>query len=244
MICTECGKEIRPVVAVDIDGTLGRYHEHFVWFAEQYMGQKLPHDFAGDGEFSDHLGLDKDLYRDIKLAYRQGGMKRSMPMFSGAHRFMLDLHLRDIEVWIATTRPWMRLDNIDPDTQEWLTRHHVPYDYMIYGHDKYDQLVKRVGVSRIIGVVDDLFEQCEQAALATGVPGVAMQPARDHNIRRRYEPAFPNFVAAFNRVIHAEERWRNTYEELDHRDDGRFDRPPPLGEDEEEEGRHVHRDDA
>ena len=85
------------------------------------------------------------------------------------------------EVWIATSRPWMRLDNIDPDTRHWLQRNSIPWDYMIYGDDKYHQLVDRVDRTRIVGVVDDLKDQCEEAAKATDDALVVFQPARTWN---------------------------------------------------------------
>ena len=38
MKCTECGRELRPVVAIDIDGTLGDFHGHFIKFIVDYLG--------------------------------------------------------------------------------------------------------------------------------------------------------------------------------------------------------------
>ena len=32
----------KPIVALDIDGTLGDYHAHFLWFAERYFGWSFP----------------------------------------------------------------------------------------------------------------------------------------------------------------------------------------------------------
>ena len=151
---------LAPVVAIDIDGTIGDYYEHFRWFAELYLQRKLEirWDFTDTMEFSDALGLTKEVYRDIKLAYRQGGMKRCLPVFEGTKEMVASLRGNNIQVWICTTRPWQRLDNIDPDTQFWIQHNVGRVDGVIYGEDKYLDLVDIVGKGRIVGVVDDLPE--------------------------------------------------------------------------------------
>lgn len=72
-----------PVVALDIDGTLGDYHGHFIRFAEQYIGRKLPdpYEITNGIPLHKYLHISKATYRQVKLAYRQGGMKRSMPVY-------------------------------------------------------------------------------------------------------------------------------------------------------------------
>lgn len=163
MKCTRCNHVVRPAVAIDIDGTLADYHSHFHQFAEAYVGRTLPFDYKGDREYSEFLKINKRDYRDIKLAFRQGSMKRSMPAFPDATSFMEMLQAMDVEVWIATTRPYLRLDMIDPDTRFWLERNKIAYDGLIYGEEKYHKFAAIVGVDRIIGVVDDLPEMIDVA---------------------------------------------------------------------------------
>ena len=152
-----------PVIACDLDGTLGAYHEHFVRFLREIY---FPYSFNNNksvpdrpwwkneynGEFSDALGLDKRTYRDAKLAFRQGGMKRCMPQLGKTDTKDIIQSIRDggVQVWIATTRPWMRLDNVDPDTQFWLDHNVGRVDGVIYGEDKYADLVDIVGHDRIL----------------------------------------------------------------------------------------------
>lgn len=192
MKCSVCSRIVKPIVAVDIDGTLGNYYTQFVQFASWYTGVILPYDYSGEVEFSEHLGLEKALYRDIKLAYRQGSMKRSMQVYDGAQDFMQNVHDMGCEIWIATTRPWLRLDNVDPDTRHWLDRMEIEYDFMIYGDDKYEVLAQRVDPKRVIAVVDDLLEQCEEAAHIFGISKV-WQPARHHNLRSQFSRRFDTF---------------------------------------------------
>lgn len=155
----------RLVVGLDIDGTLGDYHSHFLRFAEGYIGKSMPDPAAlnpGVPLYS-HMRVSKATYRAAKLAYRQGGLKRSMPVYEGARDLTVSLRKAGAEVWIATTRPYLRLDNIDPDTREWLRRNGIQFDGVIWGEHKYRTLRKTVGAERIVCALDDLPPLCEQA---------------------------------------------------------------------------------
>lgn len=170
MKCTDCTNYLRPIVSVDIDGTLADYHSHFQWFAEMFTGRFLATHakfsdevFDYTEEFSDYLGMPKEEYRRAKLAYRQGGMKRCMPLERDARWVMNKIRDLDTEIWISTSRPWESLDNIDRDTKEWLRRNGIPYDYLIFGEDKYSQLAERVDHGRVVAIVDDLPGQVIRA---------------------------------------------------------------------------------
>jgi hypothetical protein len=188
MLCDNCIRWVKPLVAVDIDGTLGDYHGHFIRFAELYLQRKLPHDYDGATEFSEFLGMDKETYRQIKLAYRQGGMKRCMPLHVGARGIVkwLNAHDNDVDIWVTTTRPYLRLDGIDPDTRFWLDHHGLHYHNLLYHEDKYKLLRERCDPGRVIAVVDDLREQCQAAAIHFG-EGVAIQLATVYNSEDRWK---------------------------------------------------------
>lgn len=162
MLCTSCHHEIVPVVAIDIDGTLAQYHEHFGRFLAMYLNDNEVYDRAmsydGNGEFRDALQMGSEAYREAKLAFRAGGHKRWMPPFQMVPMFRKRLAALGVEVWITTTRPWMRLDNVDPDTREWLLRNHIGYSGLLYGDDKYLDLIDRVGRERIVAVFEDEAE--------------------------------------------------------------------------------------
>jgi hypothetical protein len=169
MHCTKCSEIVRPVIAVDIDGTLGDYHGHFLWFAADYFD--LPddeYDYSGVGSFRewwmDAYQRDEKDWHDVKLAYRQGGMKRTMPMNDGARELCWAIRDAGAELWITTTRPYLSLDNIVPDTVEWCRRNAIEYDGMLFDDDKYVQLAKRIDGQRVVAIFDDLVEMCEAAA--------------------------------------------------------------------------------
>lgn len=154
----------KPVVALDIDGTLGNFHSHFTRFAQEWIGREMPdHGLNTSGvPLFKWLGMSKATYRQCKLAYRQGGMKRSMPCYDGASDLTRWLRKSGAEVWICTTRPYLRLDNIDPDTRHWLRRNGIQYDGVLFGEHKYRDLHRMLN-GRVVFVVDDLPEMIEQA---------------------------------------------------------------------------------
>jgi hypothetical protein len=179
---------INGVVAIDIDGTLGDHYTHFANFAELWLGRTVNFNpvagwVAGNPkfQFARALGIGKSTYRQIKLAYRQGGMKRSMPVYDGAAELTKSLRRMGIDVWICTSRPYLRLDSIDPDTRHWLRVNHIQYDHMIYGDYKYRDLVKLVSHDKIVCVLDDLVEMITQAERAR-LPAMIIE--RPHNMNR------------------------------------------------------------
>lgn len=225
----------KPVVALDIDGTLAEYHDWFLKFAEMYLGRTIqsywameyrssckPEDMPADhqptaqdhfcgergcqGSLWRHGHMSKAMYRDVKLAFRQGGLKRSMPAFPNASGLTRALRRAGAEVWIATTRPYLRLDNIDPDTRHWLRRNRIQFDGVLYGENKYRQLAKLVGRDRVVGILDDLPEMCGQANDQLLDPIMIRRPHNAWYSAATYAPIVNNLFAAEELLV---ERIRN-----------------------------------
>lgn len=173
-----------PVVGLDIDGTIGDYHRHFLKFAEGWLGRPMPapEDINPGLPLHKHMRVAKSTYRACKLAYRQGGMKRSMPVYEGAAEVVRYMRNCGVQVWICTTRPFLRLDNIDPDTREWLRRNRIQYDGVLFGEHKYRDLAKTVGTTRVLMVVDDLPEMMVQ----TRQIGIKNRVLRDQPYNKQY----------------------------------------------------------
>ncbi len=208
MRCSVCSQEVKPIAVVDIDGTLADYHGHFVRFAEQYLGKRLPRNYSGDREFSEYLGLEKPLYREVKLAFRQGGLHRSAPAFYNASWFMHKLREYGLEVWIATHRPYLRLDNISPDTLHWLDRLDIVYDHVVYGDfvvNKFERLLSSVEKPRIVAAVEDLTEMCYEAE-EQGI--VAIQMDRQHNSEAQHHLRAGDFYEALMIITRLTDQWR------------------------------------
>jgi hypothetical protein len=119
--------------------------------------------YTGGVPFHKHLGVSRSTYNAAKLAYRQGGLKRWMPAYPGIGDFTRAVRTSGCQLWICTTRPYLRLDNIDPDTRHWLKRNHLQHDAVLYGPHKYRDLVASVGEERVLVVYDDLPKMIEQA---------------------------------------------------------------------------------
>ena len=202
MLCSSCGDLVKPIVACDIDGTLGQYHRHFLVFAGQYFNKPGLADFAngwskdplkrplyyGDVDFRvwfcARFGVDESQFRQCKLAYRQGGLKRSMPRYGDADTVTRAWRAAGAEVWLTTTRPYLRLDGVDPDTREWLLRNEIEYDGLLYDEDKYHVLAQRVDPVRVVAVVDDLGEQIRAAEKVFGMR-VPIQRLNGYNDKDR-----------------------------------------------------------
>lgn len=173
MLCSKCSEKVRPVVALDIDGVLGDYHGHFLRFATSYFGYDLEkllemslHKFDGGEKFSSYCGhwLNCTLqeYRDCKLAYRQGALKRSMPINNGAVTLTIAVR-QEAELWITTTRPYLSLDGVVKDTIFWLDLYNIQYDGLLFDDDKYAVLAGRVDPARVVAVLDDVDEMYDAA---------------------------------------------------------------------------------
>lgn len=162
----------KPVVALDIDGTLGDYHSNFLTFADLYFGTTGFQVMLGIDNpglpLWEWMGISQRDYRDAKLAYRQGGWKRWMPCYPGAADFTDFIRKQGAEVWLCTTRPYLRLDNVDPDTREWLRRNAIQYDALLFdpAHEedgsKYHELGRQAG-HRVASIVDDMPEMIRAA---------------------------------------------------------------------------------
>ncbi len=168
MLCSNCNLTVRPVVALDVDGTLGDYHGHFIDFANAYLNVQVSRWYDGTQTFKswflERTECTEAEWGAAKLAYRQGGMKRTMPILLGAQALAQSIRGRGAELWITTTRPYLSLDNIVPDTVEWLRRHRIEYDGMLFDEDKYSQLAERIDDRRVIAILDDLPEMYDAAA--------------------------------------------------------------------------------
>lgn len=184
MLCSKCSNPVRPIVAVDIDGTLGDYHGHFLRFAAAYLDAPPQMDYRGEPRmrewFCERYETDERTWRDIKLAYRQGGMKRTMPAYPFATELCESIAASDAELWLTTTRPFLRLDGIDPDTRFWLERRDIRYDGLLYDEEKYVRLEERIDYARLVAVLDDELEQVESADDVFG-PGTGVFRINKYN---------------------------------------------------------------
>jgi hypothetical protein len=217
MKCTECNKDIKPVVAIDIDGTMGMYHKHFLEFASGYLNQQIKEHYVGAQPFKEwfctNYRVTVDVWHDIKLAYRQGGMKRTMPPFPAARYLCENVKSMGAELWVTTTRPYIRHDNIDPDTREWLRRHNIPYDYLMYDGQKYQKLAQLVGAGRVVAVLDDLTEELEEASQVFNSDGLILRRT-SFNRAFQWTPEATNLEMAERIIRDRVKTWEVKHEQV------------------------------
>lgn len=206
MLCTSCREPVRPVVALDIDGTLGDWHRHWFDFADSYFNRRFLHRYVGAVRLHEHMAITLEQYRQAKLVFRQGGYKRTMPLYPGAQLLVAAIRTMDAELWITTTRPYMRLDNTDPDTREWLARNEIYYDGLLYDEDKYAKLAEIVDPRRIVAVLDDEAE-CYDRAEDLGLHPILIQ--RQHNTATRRPVEAMNLGVAKKMILERVQRWKD-----------------------------------
>lgn len=173
-----------PVVALDIDGTIGDYHGHFLRFAAAWYGRSMPDPSEINPGLPLHkfMRTSKSTYRQCKLAYRQGGLERSMPCYPGAAELTRAVRKAGAELWVTTTRPYLKYDQLYHDTLHFMRRNKIQYDAVIHGEHKYRDLVKQVGAGRVVAVLDDLPEMYQQA-LELGLPAYLRDQPYNRHIR-------------------------------------------------------------
>lgn len=207
MLCTDCNQPVKPVVAIDIDGTLGQYHDHFLTFAEGWFGKRFDRDYNGFSKLGDWMGVTPNDYRACKLAYRQGGLKRTMPVYPAATDLVSVLRKAGAEVWLTTTRPYLRLDNVDPDTREWCRRQGIVYDGLIYDDDKYQRLGDIVGPERVVGVLEDLPNLYDRA-LDVGLNPILIRRQHNSYLGSGYKEEAKNLTQAMLMLCDRVNGWR------------------------------------
>lgn len=207
------GEVNRPVFGLDIDGTMGAYHEHFLKFARDYLGKQMPPTSYPGSSLAGYMGVSKSTYRQVKLAYRRGGMKRSMPCYPGAKELAAGLRKRGAVVVICTTRPFLQLDTVEPDTMHWLKRNGIQYDGIIAGERKYMDLARQFGPERVVCVLEDLPEMARQAMDCGVIPVIRDQPYNqpsDHP-QIEYAPRAHDLYNAIALLHHHLNVWENNH---------------------------------
>jgi hypothetical protein len=208
---------LKPVVALDIDGTMGMYHDHFLFFASGYLNQQIKDHYVGNQPFKEwfcaNYRCNTDAWHDIKLAYRQGGMKRTMPVYTDAKMLAETVKRAGAELWVTTTRPYIRHDNIDPDTREWLRRNNITYDYLIYDGHKYKKLAQLVGHERVCAVLDDLLDELDEAEALFGTDVPILRKTKYNRAFHREEMMqATNLQMAARFIEYKIKKWKEHYD--------------------------------
>jgi hypothetical protein len=134
-----------------------------------------------------------------------------MPCYFGSADLTWGAHQAGSEVWLATTRPYMRHDSTDPDTRHWLEKNGVFFDHLLYDEDKYHRLAELVDPDRVVMVLEDLPEMFDAAE--EFFPGRAVMYENNHNrcpasVRH---PSCATLGGALQMALARIETWKERY---------------------------------
>lgn len=162
-----------PCVVVDIDNVLCDYITgigewilaHYPMYTEQatrVMDKRLYFN-------SVNMQLPEETWQIIKHEFRVRGGKRGLPAFPDAKPFLDRIRRSGRRVVLLTSRPVDEYPNILTDTMLWLTRNEMPFDFLWWGMDKAERVVKVPDLkSKIEYAVDDdkkFIDQFQKASI-------------------------------------------------------------------------------
>jgi hypothetical protein len=137
------------VVALDLDGVLAAYPEHWLDYIAESEGVPF-------GEFrAEHFSLlsgptlhalDRARYAKLKHDYRASGEEADVPPLPGAVAFTQRLRELGYHIVIISARPVDRYKRIYSDTIRWLKKHGFAYDAVIWDANKEDRIIRDLPV--------------------------------------------------------------------------------------------------
>lgn len=141
-----------PIAAIDLDGVLAAYPEHWLAFLAKQTGIQI-----GLDVFSLHTGngaIARHIYTRLKDEYRRSGQELQVPVLSGAVEFMRCLQQAQYQLVILSARPVDRYKRLYSDSIQWLRQRGIPFDFVVWDRDKEDRIIRELPMVRF-AVEDD-----------------------------------------------------------------------------------------
>lgn len=126
------------VCAVDLDGVLGVYPDHWL----NYLNNDLNSKFKTLEEAK--INIDTIQYNKIKEKYRLSGDKINIPVMEGAKEFLSKLKDSGYMIVILTSRPYKKYFRIFSDTLHWLKNNELVYDSVIFDENKNMRILQEI----------------------------------------------------------------------------------------------------
>lgn len=141
------------VVAVDIDECLADFVGGFTdWCTNKY------------GRF-DVAEIESAENEPKKTEFYATGGFSSLRPIPGAAAVIRDFRRIGVKVVIITARPRRQHKNVEPQTIEWLRRHGIEYDLIIFERDKSEALCEYVLPATVLGFVEDRRKHAVEIAM-------------------------------------------------------------------------------
>ena len=149
------GKE---TVFIDIDGVLATWPNDYI----NFVNTKLNKNYATLPELKGDV--DKKLQYDLKSEYRLNGSKRNLGVIEGAKKFLKQLKQCDLNIVLLTARPYKKYFRIYSDTLEWLLKHELEYDCIIFDEEKEKYIINKFYNNGVKFIVEDQIDNAKKLA--------------------------------------------------------------------------------
>jgi len=124
------------VCAIDLDGVLVQYPEHWIKFINKQKSKKFR------TLFDVKRALSNDEYLQLKHKYRETGFKMSVPIYPGANIFTRNLKSLGYSIVVLTKRPYKKYFRLFADTKISLDKKAIRYDAILFDQEKHKVIVK------------------------------------------------------------------------------------------------------
>jgi len=182
-------KNIKPtdlIAGVDIDGVLAAHPEAWIAFLNKELGTNWTIEDVEDIEYM-FPEIPRAKYEELKFKYREEGYNRYVPLLPHAKEFLDALREAGFKIILLSRRPYKRHKRIFADTLEWLKKHQLPFDAIIWSEKKHEVLMKEFPQTRF------MVEDEPRIAEEIGSRGFKCYvPVRPYN--RDYEFNSPNVI--------------------------------------------------
>lgn len=149
-------KKYGKVCAVDLDGVLGIYPDH--WLG--YLNKELDTDYKTLEEAKINVDIIK--YAEIKEEYRLSGSKVNIPTMDFAKEFLSKLKDNGYMIVILTSRPYKKYFRIFSDTLKWLQKNELLYDSIIFDENKNMRILQEI--PNLLFMVEDRIRYANSVA--------------------------------------------------------------------------------
>jgi deoxypyrimidine-specific 5' nucleotidase type C protein (NT5C) len=152
------------VAALDLDGVLAAYPEHWIGWLEENSLRMPERDVSKFSLVTGVENIDRESYTQLKHAYRSSGKELDVPTLPGAAEFTRSLKHMGYQIVIVSARPVERYKRLYSDSIRWLRKHGVQYDAVLWDSNKEDRIIRDLPVVNF--VLDDDPQNVERLVKA------------------------------------------------------------------------------
>jgi len=145
-----------PIAFIDIDGILATWPNNYI----DFVNAKLNRHYKTLPELK--AGVDKKLQYELKNEYRLNGSKKDLGVIEGAKGFLDRLKKDNFNIVLLTARPYKKYFRIYSDTLEWLNKHGLKYDCIIFDEEKEKYIINKFYKKNVKFIVEDQIDNAKK----------------------------------------------------------------------------------